>query len=108
MNRIRLNLKRQAGIAWLLLFTIAPMGIVKTFHVHETEKSVTANQHSSGDACKCLICQFQLLPFVEASSFHLAIQEIAQSYERVVPICKIILKALPSYSLRAPPSLLFQ
>jgi hypothetical protein len=101
---MKLYLRRQAIIAWLLLFTIAPMGIVKSFHTHEKGESSAAH-HCSDSSCDCAICQFHILPFIETSVFHLKVHQIVRPCETVARIFKVRKVALYSYSLRAPPYL---
>ncbi|WP_321437433.1 hypothetical protein [uncultured Bacteroides sp.] len=101
---MKLYLRRQAIIAWILLFTITPMGIVKSFHTHES-KEVCATHHCNDSSCNCAICQFHLLPFVKPTTFYLNVHFVAQTRDVAERIFKVIKINPCSYSLRAPPYL---
>jgi len=103
---MKLYLRRQAIIAWLLLFTIAPMGIVKSFHTHESKGIVDAHHHCNDSGCNCSICQFHLLPYVKPVTFHLTVHLVAQVRDIAEPVFRITQTTPYSYSLRAPPFLL--
>lgn len=101
--------RKRIFIAWLLLLTMMPFFWVKAFHYHKiNEASVetnSTNQHG-GTSDACLICQFMLSPFTEATTF--TIQLILSFVYLNLPvyctkpcICRVL-----SLHLRAPPVLL--
>ena len=104
---MKLYLRRQAVIAWLLLFTIAPIGIVKSFHTHESGEN-SATHHCSDSSCNCAICQFHLFPYEKPAVFHLTVHLTVHTVEAVTNIFKVTQIFFYSYSLRAPPLLIFK
>jgi hypothetical protein len=96
---------RQLIFAWLLLFTIAPIGIVKTFHTHKLENTSNDTKHANdNDACNCSICHFELLPFIETSNSQFAVHLPVVYFEPVSYSYKVSSMTSQSPSLRAPPS----
>jgi len=101
---MKLYLRRQAIIAWLLLFTITPIGLVKSFHYHDAGEVSTAH-HCSGSVCNCDICQFHLFPYIKATVYNLTVHFVVRPYETIIRIFKVVKTTSYSYSLRAPPHL---
>lgn len=106
--KIRKDIYRRIIMAWLLLATLVPIALVKTFHHHEVDlnvMSVKGNVNAYHAYCNCPICHFLLFPFlVTGKLFALFF---------VVSFCEIVLKIISvinfrfhlSYVLRAPPIL---
>jgi len=95
-------------VAWLLLATLSPIAMVKTFHYHEidlTVVSVKGNVVSYHSCCDCPICHFLFSSFILTERFFFEVFELY--YCRIVSkvISIINLKFHFSYVLRAPPIL---
>ncbi|WP_353334023.1 hypothetical protein [Bacteroides sedimenti] len=100
---MKLYLRRQAVIAWILLFSIAPMGVVKSIHTHE-EKGITATHHCDHSSCNCAICQFHLLPYVAPTLLQLTVYLVMHHQETTERTLRVTKVTPYSYLLRAPPS----
>lgn len=107
--RIKKDAYYRIIIAWLLLTTLAPIAVVKTFHHHETDWnaiSLKGNVTSYHAYCDCPICHFLLFPFIVTGKSFFQLFEL--------PSCKVVSKIISvihfkfhlSYTLRAPPALL--
>ncbi|WP_167549132.1 hypothetical protein [Bacteroides oleiciplenus] len=98
--------KKRVVVAWVLILSLMPFFVVKAFHHHEGEHSVSCShadhpRHSSDD---CAICQFSLSLFTEAQSvdFHCVLTLL--SFEQVVYQDKTVYVLSYSHYLRGPPT----
>ena len=107
---MRRERKHRVIIAWVLLFALLPMSIVKATHFHDTEEAVPSHSAvpghpQSGDSGNtCPICHFFLSPFIEVPTFHFTFctQLVAVFIARPCTGTKQADKL--SLSLRAPPA----
>lgn len=69
---VKRNTRHRIWLAWMLLMTFMPLSVVKVFHNHSEETSITCTDAHSGKShhtCEtCPICQFMLSPFIETPS----------------------------------------
>lgn len=69
---VKRNTRHRIWLAWMLLMTFMPLSVVKVFHNHSEETSITCTDAHSGKShhtCgTCPICQFMLSPFIETPS----------------------------------------
>ncbi|MCD8184149.1 MAG: hypothetical protein LUE99_14940 [Bacteroides sp.] len=100
---MRRRTKSRIIIAWLLLITIMPLFVVKTFHYHESNTTAKSEKgHSHNDPCgQCLICQFTLSPFTQTESFQMHVYVSVIDYEpacyadKVASPCCILITCAP-------------
>ena len=98
-TKMRENAKGRIFIAWLLLMTLMPFFMVKTFHHHEEDAvchSDSGNSHDSSHQCP--VCNFTQ---VETLQLHIVLPVFDYQLEITVDkVCQV--KSYPYY-LRAPP-----
>ena len=103
-TKMRENAKGRIFIAWLLLMTLMPFFMVKTFHHHEEDAvchSDSGNSHDSSHQCP--VCNFTLSPFTQVETLQLHIVLPVFDYQpkkTVDKVCQV--KSYPYYP-RAPP-----
>ena len=86
-TKMRENAKGRIFIAWLLLMTLMPFFMVKTFHHHEEDA----------------VCNFTLSPFTQVETLQLHIVLPVFDYQPEITVDKVCqVKSYPYY-LRAPP-----
>ena len=103
--------KGRAKIAWLLLITIMPLFIIKTFHYHKIvpigiETALASQEGHSHVSGTCPICLFSLSPFVESATFVLEVMQYVILVEPIQCLQNPGLKSISTVLLRAPPVLL--
>lgn len=98
------NERKRKFIAWLLLMTLMPFFMVKTFHHHEEDAvchSDSGNSHDSSHQCP--VCNFTLSPFTQVETLQLHIVLPVFDYQPKITVDKVCqVKSYPYY-LRAPP-----
>jgi|SRR5574344_1256307 hypothetical protein len=100
------KITKQILFAWLLMFSIAPLGFVKEFHHHKScDTGTCENHHEESAPDDCSICQFHLLPFEEPVIFHLDLYRTYTKINQAVYLCKGSFAEPFCYYLRAPPVL---
>ncbi len=99
--------QRQRGIiACMLLLTLMPFFLVKTFHVHGEHSYVSYDEqgHSHHDSPgNCPICLFTLSPFIEAGTLEYDYVPTESSVNYLIHEEKDVIVTLFPHFLRAPP-----
>lgn len=94
-------------IAWVLLFTLLPLSLVKATHFHKAEEAAagaTATEGHHNDGCP--ICQFFLSPFVAEESLP-AKAPVQLLFLFIAPPCRRLTRGQRRHCrLRAPPAYL--
>lgn len=95
--------------AWVLLFTLMPLFLVKGFHFHEVEDhgvcshstADNSQQHTLDDSCS--ICHFLLSPFVDTPFVSFAFTSLLISVLIFAVFHDMKARVHAVISLRAPP-----
>ncbi len=108
-TKMREKAKGRICIAWLLLVTLMPFFMVKTFHHHEGRDVACHSQdgHSQGDSHQCPVCNFTLSPFTQAETFQLHIILPVVDFRPEITVDKVCYAKPYPYHLRAPPACRF-
>ena len=97
-------------LAWVLLFTLMPMGIVKATHLHVRKGAVAMQAAPAGagqsvsQSDSCPICHFFVSPFVEAPVLRVSFCARLVAFFVAPPCAGVVKAGVLAASLRAPPS----
>lgn len=107
ISRIKRESRTRIGIAWLLLITLMPLGVVKCTHHHDSAShQLSCQHHSDGEdnsQDSCLICHFTLSPFIQSDPFHIVFIAELLPYEVPVYLSRATFHVSYFHGLRAPP-----
>lgn len=105
--------RKRVFTAWVLLLTLMPLMIVKSFHHHHCKSTFPEplaqgyhaehHHHSCASEDGCLICQFILSPFGEGEIFQIQVLLTSTPYEPALYLDKKSYRLAYSHGLRAPP-----
>ena len=108
---VKRNTRHRIGLAWMLLMTFMPLSVVKVFHNHSEETSITCTDAHSGKShhtCEtCPICQFMLSPFIETPSTLLTYTPLYVKWESGTFQDKKLSIAFYPHYLRGPPPVFY-
>lgn len=107
---MKVKAKRRITIAWVLLFALMPLFVVKGIHHHNEQKIVISHSEkgsvpTSND--ECLICQFTLSPFTQVETVQICCIIPVFLFEPIFHLNRLRFRPTYSQCLRAPPFLSF-